>query len=346
MWQELQPHFGRRGRRACEVQSPVLADVVTEILDAQSQADPKFQTNVLFTRATGKFLRSLLESHPDLADARPPSVRTCQRLMNRLGFRLRFVQKARPLKKIPETDAIFTHLDRLHDAIESDPTVLRISVDTKAKVAVGPYCRHGRCRSRTSVKAADHDMHPEAKLVPLGILEVDSGQLFLSLGQSAETSDFIADGIEDWWLTRREAHRGVRKIVIDLDNGPNVQSHRTQFMKRLIEFSDKHPVEIELAYYPPYHSKYNPVERCWSSLERHWNGTLLIDVDTVVKWAKTMSWRGLTPIVQLATATYERGKRIGKQAFATLAKRLQRSQTLPRWSVVIEPLREGWAPSG
>ena len=152
--------------------------------------------------------------------------------MNRLGFRLRFVQKARPLKKIPETDAIFTHLDRLHDAIESDPTVLRISVDTKAKVAVGPYCRHGRCRSRTSVKAADHDMHPEAKLVPLGILEVDSGQLFLSLGQSAETSDFIADGIEDWWLTRREAHRGIRKIVIDLDNGPNVQSHRTQFMKR------------------------------------------------------------------------------------------------------------------
>ena len=104
-------------------------------------------------------------------------------------------------------------------------------VDTKAKVAVGPYCRHGRCRSRTPVKAADHDLHPEAKLVPLGILEVDSGQLFLSLGRSVETSDFLADG-------------------------------------------------IELAYYPPYHSKYNPVERCWSSLERHWNGTLLIDVDT------------------------------------------------------------------
>ena len=49
-------------------------------------------------------------------------------------------------------------------------------------------------------------------------------------------------------------------------------------MKRLIEFADKHQLDIELAYYPPYHSKYNPVERCWSSLERHWNGTLLIDV--------------------------------------------------------------------
>ena len=138
---ELQPHFARRGRRACEVQSPTLASVVTEVLDAQSQADPKFQTNVLFTRATGRFLRTLWESHPDLADTKPPSVRTCQRLMNRLGFRLRFVQKAKPLKKIPETDAIFAHLKQLHDTIEPDPTVLRISVDTKAKVAVGPYCR-------------------------------------------------------------------------------------------------------------------------------------------------------------------------------------------------------------
>ena len=55
---------------------------------------------------------------------------------------------------------------------------------------------------------------------------MDSGQLFLCLALSAETSDFIADGIEDWWLTRRAAHRGVRKIVVDLDNGPNIQSHR------------------------------------------------------------------------------------------------------------------------
>jgi hypothetical protein len=86
MWQELPPHFDRRGRRACEVQSPVLADVVTEVLDAQSQADPKFQTNVLFTRATGKFLRPLWESHPDLADAKPLSVRTCQRQMNMSFF--------------------------------------------------------------------------------------------------------------------------------------------------------------------------------------------------------------------------------------------------------------------
>ncbi|MFO0818733.1 MAG: hypothetical protein U1A77_12375 [Pirellulales bacterium] len=95
----------------------------------------------------------------------------------------------------------------------------------------------------------------------------------------------------------------------------------------------------------PYHSKYNPVERCWSCLERHWNGTLLTDVNTVLQWAQTMTWKGLHPIVQWVTTTYERGKRISRQAFAPLAQRLQRSETLPRWSVLIEPLRAGPAPA-
>ena len=140
-------------------------------------------------------------------------------------------------------------------------------------------------------------------------------------------------------------HQGVRKIVIELDNGPHVQSHRTQFMKRLLEFADEHQLEIELVYYPPYHSKYNPVERCWSCLERHWNGALLNDVNTALQWAQTMTWKGLHPIVQWVTTTYERGKRISRQAFAPLAQRLQRSQTLPRWSVLIEPLRAGLAPA-
>jgi hypothetical protein len=63
-------------------------------------------------------------------------------------------------------------------------------------------------------------------------------------------------------------------LLIDLDNGPEIASSRTQFMKRLVEFSDQHHLTLELAYYPPYHSKYNLIERCWGILENHWNGTL------------------------------------------------------------------------
>jgi transposase len=64
-------------------------------------------------------------------------------------------------------------------------------------------------------------------------------------------------------------------------------------MKRLTEFADKNNLEIVLAFYPQYHSKFNPVEHCWGVLENHWNGTLLNSVETTLAWAKSMTWKEL-----------------------------------------------------
>ena len=147
-------------------------------------------------------------------------------------------------------------------------------------------------RGSSAVRAADHDMNPSAVLTPAGILEVAQGQLHLIFGTSRDTSDFMADVLEVWWTNRHAAHPRVRRLLINLDNGPEINSSRTQFMKRMVEFSDRHQLVLELAYYPPYHSKYNPIERCWGILENHWNATLLTSIDTALEWAKTMTWRG------------------------------------------------------
>jgi len=180
-------------------------------------------------------------------------------------------------------------------------------------------------------------MHPEAVLAPAGILEVDSQQLNLIFGTSRDTSDFVADCLELWWTNRRAAHPGVRRLLIDLDNGPEIASSRTQFMKRLVAFSDRNHLTLELAYYPPYHSKYNLIERCWGILENHWNGTLLTSIEAALAWAKTMTWRGVSPIVQLLNDIYQTGVRLTKSAFRPIAARLQRSTELPKWSLVIHP---------
>lgn len=156
-------------------------------------------------------------------------------------------------------------------------------------------------------------------------------------GTSRETSDFIVDCLEQWWQERREHYGQIRELVINLDNGPELASCRTQFIKRLVQFADHYDLRIRLVYYPPYHSKYNPIERCWGILENHWNGTLLESIETVLHWAKTMTWKGLHPIVQLLERTYETGVRVVKKAFRQFAQRLQRSDTLPKWSVTIEP---------
>ena len=75
----------------------------------------------------------------------------------------------------------------------------------------------------------------------------------------------------------------------------------------MIGFSESSGLEIRLIYYPPYHSKYNPVERCWSSLERHWNGEILNSINKAVQWASTMTWKGMQASVSLLDKIYERG---------------------------------------
>ena len=192
-------------------------------------------------------------------------------------------------------------------------------------------------RGRHAVRAADHDMHPDALLVPAGILEVASQQLNLIFGNSRDTSDFVADCLQLWWSNRGRLYPGVRRLLIDLDNGPEIASSRTQFMKRLVDFSDHQQLTLELAYYPPYHSKYNLIERCWGILENHWNGALLTTVEVALAWAKTMTWHGVAPIVHLLHQVYETGVRLTPRLFRPIAARLDRSPTLPKWSLVIHP---------
>lgn len=121
------------------------------------------------------------------------------------------------------------------------------------------------------------------KYIPCGIFDEDTDTLHITLGNSHKTSDFIVDNLQDWWNTMTSTEqKSIQIIQIKVDNGPENSGVRTQFLNRLVTFSDHIGTAIQLLYYPPYHSKYNPIERCWGILEQHWNGTLLTDVDTLL----------------------------------------------------------------
>ncbi len=190
---------------------------------------------------------------------------------------------------------------------------------------------------KKATQALDHDTQLKVKLVPFGILDVVSGLLTVMVGTSRDTSDFIADSLQQWWDENKDRYEHIQQLVINLDNGPECSSRRTQFMKRLVEFSDHNNLEIVLVYYPPYHSKYNSVERCWGVLERHWNGTLLNNTATVVEWIRSMTWKGTHPVVPLLEKVYDKGVRIAKKAFQPTADRLTRNHELPKYSVQIQP---------
>ena len=85
---------------------------------------------------------------------------------------------------------------------------------------------------------------------------------------------------------------------LKIDHRPESSGIRTQFLNRMVHFAEAIGKPILLLYYPPYHGKYNPIERCWGILEHHWNGTLLRDLQTLLVWAESMTWKGIHPIVQ------------------------------------------------
>lgn len=212
-------------------------------------------------------------------------------------------------------------------------------------MAVGDFSRGGEARAAEPVQALDHDMAPEAIPVPFGVLELNRGarpvhQPWFLFGHSRETRDFLA-GPDRWWAERKAVYPGVTRLHIELDNGPEVARSRTQFLNRMVGFVDRRRVAVELVYLPPYHSTYNPIERCWGILERHWNGALLSSVADVLRWAGTMTGRSLRPIIRETTAVYERGVRLTTAALRPIAERLTRSPTLPKWSLTIQPKDTG-----
>ena len=153
--------------------------------------------------------------------------------------------------------------------------MLRVSIDCKATVNLGDFSRGGRSRGIEPTKALDHDLAIKDKLIPFGILNLENDQLYIFYGNSNKTSDFVCDAFEWWWDLVKKDNPEVEEILIFADNGPENNSQRTQYLARLVGFSMKSALRLHGVYYPPYHSKYNPVERPWASLENHWNGALL-----------------------------------------------------------------------
>jgi Rhodopirellula transposase DDE domain len=316
---------------------PQLEIDIVALAEPESQIDPKFQTMFKYTRITAKAMREALMTKKGWKHEELPCEKSISNILNRLDFRLRRVQKAKPLKKVSETDAIFDNLDEINKASDLREDSLRISIDTKAKVDLCDSSRGGTSRCRKAVKADDHDMGLKDKLAPFGILNMMTGLLTIIFGVSFETSDFIVDCLEQWWDDNKSQNGHINQLVINLDNGPQNSSHRTQFMKRIIEFADKNNLEIVLAYYPPYHSKYNPVERCWGILENHWSATLLNTLEITLAWAKTMTWKGLSPVVKLLETTYQKGVKLSKKAFTAMGNRIGRSPSLPKYYMTIQP---------
>lgn len=333
----IEDQFHARGRHRAEETLPDLLKDIKSIADGQSQTDPSFKTEKLYTRLTVKEIRKQLIEAKGYTDEALPSLQTLYTKVNGLGYTLKKVRKTKPFKKIKETDEIFSKLKETHDEVKDQDNVVRLSFDTKDRVKIGDFSRGGA--SRVGVKAADHDFS-KTFVTPFGILDVKADEIALSFSKTKVTADFMVDAIEQYWISSGyAASKEKDTLLLNGDNGPENSSRRTQFIKRIVEFCARHEVKVILAYYPPYHSKYNPIERVWGRLEQHWNGDLLRDEETVYGFAQTMLWKGKHPQVSVVEQVYETGKKLSKKAMDAYEKLMDRDSAIGKWFITLYPER-------
>ena len=238
-------------------------------------------------------------------------------------------------KKVPQTDAIFAELKQAHEDAAASRDTLRLSLDAKAAVKIGPFSRGGY--SRTGNAGTDHDFEPVGQLTPFGIFMPEYDELELYFTHSKVTSDFMADALDDWWQRKRERFASVRQLLLDLDNGPENHSRRTQFLYRMVRFAQEHQLAVQLCYYPPYHSKYNPIERCWGVLEGYWRGEILDSEESLLGYAGSMTYNGMHPTLHRVRQEYAKGVVRSAAQMKQLETLVYRVPGLEKWFVDILP---------
>ena len=136
-------NFAARGRQRTEDQNPQLAADIRAIVEPHTQADPELKSARRYTNLSAKEVREALLAK-GYAPSALPAERTLRDILNRMNYRLKRIQKGKPLKKTKQTNAIFANVEAVRQEVRGAPDTLEISIDTKAKLPVGEYVRGGK----------------------------------------------------------------------------------------------------------------------------------------------------------------------------------------------------------
>lgn len=322
-----------RGRKRLVHKYPTLKKDIEKIVENHLSTDPRFKKEEQYVNLSIKTIKEkLIETGKYHKSSFSES--SLNNIVNQMGYCLKKVKKTKPLKKIEQTDSIFENVHKKKQESLQDEDTALISLDTKDKVLLGPFSRGGK--NRIQIEAVDHELTNDC-LIPFGILDIKTNKPYFFNFKSKPTSLDLVDCIEEFWI-EQYLNSDVKKLAILLDNGPDNSGVRTIFLKGLIELSKKYGITIELIYYPPYHSKYNPVERLWARLENIWNVFLLETIDICLNFMKNLTWKSIPSITKLKEVKYEKGLTVSKNEMKQLEiNHIYRTEGIKKWSLIITP---------
>ncbi len=238
-----------------------------------------------------------------------------KRLLKELGYGYRRQTKQLALGSYANRDRQFQIICTLVLAMSLKSPVL--SIDCKKKERLGNLYRDGKCFCTQAVKVYDHDYEylAQGKVIPHGIYDLQANKGYISVGSSSETADFIVDNLLWWWWEYGINQYPDAKNILILCDAGGANSYRHHIFKhRLMEFATQTGLSVIVCHYPPYCSKWNPIEhRLFSHVHRAMEGVVFSDYQTVQKLIERTSTKtGLCVVVRLNLKEYPQGIKVDK----------------------------------
>jgi hypothetical protein len=260
---------------------------------------------------------------------------------HRLGRRK--AQKRRPCGRHPDQDRQFQRIAALRARYRATGHPI-LSVDTKKKEFLGELFRVGRAYTTHTLETADHDFPRLATGVvfPHGIYDTERNCGHINLGVSHDTSRFAADSLESWWrVYGKPVYPHATSILLLCDGGGSNAASRYVFKSALETLVRRIGVEIRVAHYPPYCSKYNPIEhRMFPHVTKACQGVVFYSTEMVVRaMARTRTRTGLRTTVAILAGEYPTGEKAPSGYKKTMG--IVFDDDLPKWNYRAVPAKPG-----
>ena len=328
-----------RGRKSFEYHHPEIFSQLHDICKFVEHADKGLQDHIIYIDYTLSEMKEQLIIRYNYSKEDAPCEHTISRILkDYFGYKLTKVDKKQVLKKIPETDEIFSNvkLKFLELELSGDDTI-GWSIDDKAKKKLGNISENGK--SYAKKEANDHDTEYSEIVTPFGILDLKTNQTYVYCTNNNSTAEFKVDCMEERLKEELTKNPNIKKLMLFLDNGPENNSSRSLWIYKLVELVKKYNIIIELVYYPPYHSKYNKIEHYWGVLQRKWSKEIIKSDKKLVEVINNTKWHDINSQGYYITREYNKGIKIEKNIMNEIYKNniSYRNENIKKWSLIITP---------
>jgi hypothetical protein len=307
-----------------------------EVLRDHTAGDPMDETVRWTNLSVPEIVTALREDHGIRVSAW-----VVRKLLKKHDYRRRKAQKKCTMKQdIPHRDEQFENIARLIAEYQAagNPT---LSMDTKKKEYLGNFYREGHLYTLAEIRTYDHDFNSAAEgiIIPHSLYDLALNVGYIQLGISHDTSEFACDSLRYWWSTYgKTLYPHATSILVVCDGGGSNSACHYIFKEDLQKLADEIGVEIRIAHYPPYCSKYNPIEhRLFPHVTRACQGVIFTSIELVKElMQKTHTETGLKAMVHIIAKIYQTGRKVADDFKENM--RIVFDETLPRWNYRAVPI--------